>query len=97
MIHSFIIVVYLFFTVAFNVTHAAWVLQSHDLPGEVINFGSDNTFLTTQGHEEPPRMSDQFNAGATSETTQTLKTIHTIHSLIHSNKADMIRIIMMAK
>ena len=42
-------------------------------------------------------MSDQLNAGATSETTRTLKKIHTIHSNIHSNKADMRRMIMMAK
>ena len=39
-------------------------------------------------------MSDQFDAGATSETIRALKTIHTIHSLthslIHSSKADMI-------
>ena len=27
-----------------------------------------HTFLTTQGHGGPPRMSDQPNAGATSET-----------------------------
>ena len=33
----------------------------------------------------------------TSETTRTLKTIHTMHSYIHSNKVDMIRVIMMAK
>ena len=44
-----------------------------------------------------PRMSVQLNAGAISDTTRTLKTIHTIHSLIHPNKADMIRIIMMTK
>ena len=42
-------------------------------------------------------MSDQLNAGATSETARTLKTIHNIHSLIHSNKVDMIRMIIMAK
>ena len=48
-----------------------------------------HTFLTTQGHGEPPRMSDQPNAGATSETAQTWKTIHTIHTLIHSHKANM--------
>ena len=42
-------------------------------------------------------MRDQFNAVATSETTRTLKTMHTIHSLIYSNKADMRRMILMAK
>ena len=78
-------------------THLSRALQSQDLSGEGIKFGSYSTFLTTQGHGGPPRMSDQLNAGATSETTRTLKTIHIIHSLIHSNKADMIRIIMMDK
>ena len=48
-----------------------------------------HTFLTTQGHGEPPRMSDQPNAGATSETAQTWKTIHTKHTLSHPNKANM--------
>ena len=58
-----------------------------------------HTFLTTQGHGGPLRMSDQLNAGATFETTRTLKTIHAIHSLILSNNADKIdlRMIMMAK
>ena len=48
-----------------------------------------HTFLTTQGHGGPPRMSDQPNAGATSETAQTWKTIHTNHTLSNPNKADM--------
>ena len=34
-------------------------------------------------------MSDQPNAGATSETTQTGKTIHTKYTLNHPNKANM--------
>ena len=42
-------------------------------------------------------MSDLPNTGATSETARTLKTIHIIHSLIHSNKADMMKMILMAK
>ena len=78
-------------------THASRALQSHDLSGEGINFGSHIYFLTTQGHGKPPWMSDQLNAGAISETTRTLKTIHIIHSHILSNKLDMIRMIMMAK
>ena len=65
-------------------THASRALQTYDLSGEGINFGSHTYFLTTQGHGEPPRMSDQLNDGATSETTRTLKTIHTIHLHIHS-------------
>ena len=48
-----------------------------------------HTFLTTQGHGGPPRMSDQPNAGATSETAQTWKTIHTKHTRSHPNKANM--------
>ena len=56
---------------AFYVTHASWALQSHDLSGEIINFGSHNTFLTTQVHGGPPRMSGQLNTGAASETTRT--------------------------
>ena len=50
-----------------------------------------HTFLTTQGHGGPPRMSDQPNAGATSETTQTWKTIHTKHIPSHPNKTNMER------
>ena len=48
-----------------------------------------HTFLTTLGHRGPPRISDQLNAGATSETRQTWKTIHNIHASFHSNKANM--------
>ena len=48
-----------------------------------------HTFLTTQGHGGPPQMSDQPNAGATSETAQTWKTRHTKHTLSHPNKAKM--------
>ena len=81
----------------FYVIHASRALQNHNLSGEGINFGSHNNFLTTQGHGGPPQMSDQLNAGATSETIRTLKTIHTIHSPSHSNKTDMIGMIMLAK
>ena len=45
-----------------------------------------HTFLITQGLGGPPRMSDQFNAGATSETAQTWKTIHTRHSIIPTRR-----------
>ena len=62
--------------------------------GRELNYGSHNTFLTTQGHGGPPWISDQLNAGATSETSRTLKTIH---SLIHYNKVDLRRVIMLAK
>ena len=75
----------------FYVTYPYRALQNHDLSGE----GSHRYFMTTQGHGEPPRMSDQLNAGANSESTRTLKTIHTIHSLTHSNKAVMRRMIML--
>ena len=42
-------------------------------------------------------MSDQLNAWAIFGTTWILKTIHAIHPLIYSNKAVIIRIIMMVK
>ena len=46
-------------------TYANQALQSHDLSGEGINFGSHTYFfLTTQGHGGPPWISDQLNAGA---------------------------------
>ena len=48
-----------------------------------------HTFLTTQGHGGPPRMSEQPNAGAISETAQTWKTIHIKHTLSHPKKANM--------
>ena len=54
-------------------------------------------FLTAQGHGGHPWMSDQLNSGAPSDITRTLKTTHTMHSHIHCNKADMRRMIMMAK
>ena len=68
--------------------HASQALQSHDLSGEEINFGSHTYFLIIQGHGGPPRMSDMLNAAATSETTPTLKTIHTIHPLGGHDKDD---------
>ena len=40
------------------------------------------TFLTTQGHGGPPRIRNQLNDEATSETTRTRKPIHIIHSHI---------------
>ena len=58
-------------------THASRVLQSRDLSGEGICLDHIRTFLTTQGHRGPPRMSDQLNGEATSEITRT------IHSLMH--------------
>ena len=54
-----------------------------------LTLGHVHTFLTTQGHGGPPRIRDQLNSGATSETTRTWKMIHTIHASIHSNKANM--------
>ena len=47
------------------------------------------TFLNTQGRGGLPRMRDQLNAGATSETARTWKTIHIIHALSHSNNVHM--------
>ena len=57
--------------------------------GENKRMDHIHTFLTTQGHRGPPRVSDQPNAGVTSETAQTWKTIHTKHTLSHPNKANM--------
>ena len=70
-------------------THATRALQSNDLSGEGINSRSHTCFLTTEGHEGPPRMRDQLNAGATSETTGTWNTIDSVHAPIHSNKTNM--------
>ena len=71
------------------VNHAARAWQSYDLPGEGINLRITYIlFFTTQGHGGPPRMSDQLNAGATSETAQTWKTINTKHTLSQTNKAN---------
>ena len=70
-------------------THATRALQSHDLSGRELNYGSHIYFLTTQEHGGPPRMSDQPNAGATSETAHTWKKIHTKRTLSHPNKANM--------
>ena len=53
------------------------------------NSGWHNTFLTSQRHGGPPRMRDQLNVGATSESTRTWKMMHAIHAPIHSNKANM--------
>ena len=41
-----------------------------------------DTFLTTQGHGGPPRISDQLNAGTSSETTRIKDDTH--HSRTHS-------------
>ena len=57
-------------------TYATRALQSNDLSGEGINSESHTYFLTTQGHGGPRRVSDQVNAGATSETTQSHDTHH---------------------
>ena len=66
---------------AFYVTHASRAIQSHDLSGERINFGPHITFLTTQGHGGPSRLSDHLNAGATSEKTNIKDDTH--HSPSH--------------
>ena len=74
---------------AFTWLNATRALQIHDLSGEGIKFRSHTYFLTSEGHGGPPRMSDQPNAGVTSETAQTWKTIHTKHTLSQTNKANM--------
>ena len=78
------------FNLPLYVTHAARALQSHDLSGEGIKLWITYIlFFTTQRHGGPPRMRDQPNAGANSETVQTWKTIHTKHILSYPNKANM--------
>ena len=43
-----------------------------------------HTFLTTQGHGGPPRMSDQLNAGATSEDSTNMKdNTHQTHTHLY--------------
>ena len=70
-------------------------LQSHDLSGEGITCGSYTYFFE---YSRTWRASSEvWSARATSETRRMLETIHSIHSHIHSNKADMIRMITMAK
>ena len=52
--------------------HATRALQGHGQLGEGIKLWITYIlFLATQGLEGPPRMSDQLNAGATSETART--------------------------
>ena len=67
-------------------THASRALLSNDLSGEGINFGSHNTFLTTQEtwRASPDEWSAQFRGG---ENTN-IKDDNTIHSLTHSLKQD---------
>ena len=57
--------------------------------GRELNYGSHTYFFDQQGHGGPPRMSDQPNAGATSETEKIWKTIHTKHTPSHPDKANM--------
>ena len=66
-------------------THTARALQSHDLSGEGINLWI--IYILFWPHKD--MMSDQPNAGDTSETAQTWKTIHTKHTLSHPNKSNM--------
>ena len=43
-----------------------------------------HTLLTSQGHGEPPQMSDQLNAGATSEDRTSMKdSTHQAHSHLY--------------
>ena len=57
--------------------------------GRELNYGSHTYFFEHTKTWRASRMSDQPNAGATSETAQTWKTIHTKHTLSHPNKANM--------
>ena len=66
-----------------------WPYRATTCRGRELNCDRRHTFLTTQGDGGPPRMSDQPDDRATSETAQTWKTIHTKHTPIHTNKANM--------
>ena len=74
-------------------------LQSHDRSGEGIDFGShrptyffDHTRTWRASPDEwPAQCRDHLRK------TRTLKATHTVHSHIHFNKADIIRMIMIAK
>ena len=77
------------FNLPLYVTHAARALYSHDCRERELTLDHIHTFLTTQGHGVPPRMRNQLNAVAISETKRTWKTIHTSQASIHSNKANM--------
>ena len=57
--------------------------------GRELNYGSHTYFFDHTKTWRPPRMSDQLNAGATSQTAQTWKPIHPKHTLSHPNKANM--------
>ena len=57
--------------------------------GRELNYESHTYFFHHTRTWRASRMSDQPNAGATSETAQTWKTIHTKHTLSHPNKANM--------
>ena len=73
----------------FYVNHATRPYRATTWRERELTLDHIHTFLTTQGYGGPPRMSDQPNAGATSETAQTGKTIHTKHTLSHPNKVNM--------
>ena len=49
-------------------THATRALQRHDCRETELTLYHIHTFLITQGHGGPSQMSNQPNAGATSET-----------------------------
>ena len=55
----------------------------------VLTLDNMHIFLITQGYGGSPRMRDQLNAGAISETVRKWKTSHTSHASIHSNKENM--------
>ena len=72
------------------VTHAARALKNHYLSGEGINLWITYLlFWPLKDMGGPPRLRDQLNTGAISETVQTWKTVHTRYTLIYSNKANM--------
>ena len=53
------------------VTHASRAYKATTCRERELTLDHIHTFLATQGHGGSPRMSDQLNVGATSETTRT--------------------------
>ena len=79
---------------AFYDNHASRALQTHDLSEEGINFGLHTYFFD---QKRTWRASPDEGSAQCRGHLRTLKTIHTIHPFIHSNKADMRRMTVMAK
>ena len=70
-------------------SHATRILQSHDLTGEGINFGSHNTFWPHKDMERPPPGWGISSMPCPPQRQHEHERRHTIHAPIHSNKTNM--------